>query len=56
MRVISGYLKGRELLGYNVETTRPTMSRVKESMFAIFKIILMILSYWIYFVVLVVLV
>ena len=34
MRVISGYLKGRELLGYNVETTRPTMSRVKESMFA----------------------
>ena len=34
MRVISGYLKGREFLGYNVETTRPTMSRVKESMFA----------------------
>lgn len=34
MRVISGYLNGRELLGYNVETTRPTMSRVKESMFA----------------------
>ena len=27
MRVISGYLKGRELLGYNVETTRPTMSK-----------------------------
>lgn len=34
MRVISGYLKGRELFGYKVETTRPTMSRVKESMFA----------------------
>lgn len=34
MRVISGYLRGREILGYNVETTRPTMSRVKESMFA----------------------
>lgn len=34
MRVISGYLKGREILGYNVVTTRPTMSRVKESMFA----------------------
>ena len=34
MKVISGYLKGRELFGYNVETTRPTMSRVKESMFA----------------------
>ena len=34
IKVISGYLKGRELFGYNVETTRPTMSRVKESMFA----------------------
>lgn len=34
MRVISGYLKGRNLEGYNVETTRPTMDRVKESMFA----------------------
>ena len=34
MRVISGYLKGREVLGYNIETTRPTMARVKESMFA----------------------
>jgi len=34
MRVISGYLRGRKLEGYNVETTRPTMDRVKESMFA----------------------
>lgn len=34
MRVISGYLKGRKVEGYNVETTRPTMDRVKESMFA----------------------
>lgn len=34
MRVISGYLKGRKLDGYMVETTRPTMDRVKESMFA----------------------
>lgn len=34
MRVISGYLKGRNIEGYNVETTRPTMARVKESMFA----------------------
>lgn len=34
MRVISGYLKGRNILGYNVNTTRPTMDRVKESMFA----------------------
>ena len=34
MRVISGYLKGRNLEGYMVETTRPTMDRVKESMFA----------------------
>lgn len=34
MRVISGTLRGRELDGYNVLTTRPTMDRVKESMFA----------------------
>lgn len=34
MRVISGFLKGRKLDGYMVETTRPTMDRVKESMFA----------------------
>lgn len=34
VRVISGYLKGRNLEGYMVETTRPTMDRVKESMFA----------------------
>lgn len=34
VRVISGYLKGRKLDGYMIETTRPTMDRVKESMFA----------------------
>ncbi len=34
MRVISGKLKGRKLLGYNTLGTRPTMDRVKESMFA----------------------
>lgn len=34
MRVISGYLKGKKLEGYNIPTTRPTMDRVKESMFA----------------------
>ena len=34
MRVISGTLKGRVLKGYNVEGTRPTMDRVKESLFA----------------------
>ena len=34
MKVISGYLKGRQIDGYVVETTRPTMARVKESMFA----------------------
>ncbi len=34
MRVISGYLKGRNLEGYNTPGTRPTMDRVKESMFA----------------------
>ena len=31
MRVISGYLKGRKVGGYNTPGTRPTMDRVKES-------------------------
>lgn len=35
MKVISGKLRGREIKGYNIDGTRPTMSRVKESMFAI---------------------
>lgn len=34
MRVISGSLKGRMLKGYDIEGTRPTMDRVKESLFA----------------------
>ena len=34
MRVISGTLKGRNILGYNIDGTRPTMDRVKESIFA----------------------
>ena len=34
MRVISGILKGREILGYNINGTRPTMDRVKESIFS----------------------
>ena len=35
MKIISGYLKGRNLLGYDIDGTRPTMDRVKESLFAI---------------------
>lgn len=34
MRVISGKYKGREIKGYNIDGTRPTMDRVKESLFA----------------------
>lgn len=34
MKVISGSLKGRNILGYNILGTRPTMDRVKESVFA----------------------
>ena len=34
MRVISGIYKGKNILGYDIEGTRPTMDRVKESMFA----------------------
>ena len=33
MKVISGFLKGRKILGYDIEGTRPTMDRVKESIF-----------------------
>jgi len=35
MRVISGKYKGRKLVGFNIYGTRPTMDRVKESLFAI---------------------
>lgn len=35
MRVISGKYKGKKLSGDNIEGTRPTMDRVKESLFAI---------------------
>ena len=34
MRVISGKYKGKVLEGFNIKGTRPTMDRVKESMFA----------------------
>ena len=34
MRVISGKYKGRILEGFDIKGTRPTMDRVKESMFA----------------------
>ena len=34
MKVISGTLKGRNIKGYNIDGTRPTMDRVKESLFA----------------------
>lgn len=34
MRVISGKYKGKNIMGFNIMGTRPTMDRVKESMFA----------------------
>lgn len=34
MKVISGIYKGRNLQGFNMSGTRPTMDRVKESLFA----------------------
>ena len=33
MKIISGSLKGRIIKGYDIEGTRPTMDRVKESLF-----------------------
>jgi RNA methyltransferase, RsmD family len=35
MRFISGKYKGRNIEGYTIDGTRPTMDRVKESLFAI---------------------
>ena len=35
MRVISGKYKGKKLNGFNIDGTRPTMDRLKESLFAI---------------------
>ncbi len=34
MKVISGLLKGRNIEGFDIEGTRPTMDRVKESIFS----------------------
>lgn len=34
MKVITGIYKGRNILGYDLPGTRPTMDRVKESLFA----------------------
>lgn len=35
MKIISGKYKGRKLEGFDISGTRPTMERVKESLFAI---------------------
>ncbi len=34
MKVISGKYKGRNIIGFDINGTRPTMDRVKESLFA----------------------
>ena len=34
MRVISGKYKGKNIIGYDIEGTRPTQDRVKESLFS----------------------
>jgi len=34
MKVISGIYKGRKIEGFDIDGTRPTMDRVKESLFA----------------------
>ena len=33
MRIISGKYRGRKLVGYDINGTRPTMDRIKESLF-----------------------
>ena len=34
MQIISGKYKGKKLDGFKIDGTRPTMGRVKESLFA----------------------
>lgn len=34
MRIISGKYKGKKIIGFDIEGTRPTQDRVKESLFA----------------------
>ena len=34
MRIISGKYKNREIIGYDISGTRPTMDRVRESLFS----------------------
>lgn len=34
MKVISGKYRGRKIIGFDIDGTRPTMDRVKESLFA----------------------
>jgi 16S rRNA (guanine966-N2)-methyltransferase len=38
MRIISGKYKGRKVDGYNIDGTRPTMDRVKESVLGMIQI------------------
>ena len=40
MKIISGTLKGRTIDGFNIEGTRPTMDRVKESLFGMIQMYL----------------
>ena len=35
MRIISGKYRGKKIIGYDIEGTRPTMDRVKESLYGI---------------------
>ena len=35
MRVISGKYRGKNLIGFDIDGTRPTMDRIKESLFGI---------------------
>lgn len=34
MKIITGFLKGKQIKDYNIDGTRPTMDRVKESIFS----------------------
>ena len=40
MRIVSGKYKGKKIAGYDLLGTRPTMNRVKESLFAMLQPIL----------------
>ena len=48
MHIISGKYRGKKLKGFEVDGTRPTMDRVKESLFGMIQSYVVTVGFWIY--------